>query len=192
VNIAGDTLALADDSTDGHRALADTVAKRKFEHGIDSTLATKPSDNVAMRFLKQRSRVRMHDVAQNQQSVLEAGLESFRHRLPDAIFLLVPVVAGILYLLYYRSGRYYAEHLVFALHVQSFAFIALSAMLLPSPWIVPLVLIWLAVYLFISMRAVYGEGRARTGAKFVVLTFSYSVALAAAMAILAVIVFLFG
>ncbi len=112
--------------------------------------------------------------------------------MPDAIFLLLPFVAIILYTLYHRSGRYYAEHLIFGLHVQSFAFIALLATLLPWAWVPPLTLLWLAVYLFMSMRTVYGEGRARTGAKFVVLTSSYGLALTAAMVVLAVIVFLFG
>ncbi len=170
----------------------DSVTKQRMLNKVEQALTSGPRDNTVMRYLKQRSLTRMHETMQNQQSVLRAARESFTHRLPDAIFLLLPFVAIILYALYHRSGRYYAEHLIFGLHVQSFAFIALLATLLPWSWVPPLALLWLAVYLFMSMRTVYGEGRARTGAKFVVLTSSYGLTLTAAMVVLAVIVFLFG
>ncbi|MGI8510170.1 MAG: DUF3667 domain-containing protein [Gemmatimonadaceae bacterium] len=172
--------------------LDDSVTKQRMQHKVEKALTAGPGDNAVVRYFKQRSLTRMHDAIQDQQSVMHAARESFTHRLPDAIFLLLPLVALILYALYHRSGRYYAEHLVFALHVQSFTFIALTATLLPWSWIAPLVWIWLAVYLFMSMRTVYDEGRTRTGAKFVVLTSSYGLALGAGMTVLAVIVFLFG
>jgi hypothetical protein len=88
-------------------------------------------------------------------------------------FLLLPVLAGLLEVFY--RGRWYAEHLVFGMHFQSFALLpsaliaavfgfvpgldsqGLAARAVTSAW-------WLilAAYLYLAMRRVYGGGRRRT------------------------------
>ena len=109
--------------------------------------------------------------------------QSFLHNLPRAMFLFLPLLAGVMMLLYWHPRHYYVEHLLFLLHNHSFAFLAvllagiLSA-LLPFAatligWVTTLYVAW---YLFRSMRVMYGQGRLRTVAKLGVLAFVYLVA----------------
>ena len=91
---------------------------------------------------------------------------------PYAIFLLMPLFAGLLKLLYLGSGRRYGEHLLFALHTNAFAFLMLGLILiLPDgiPLLGTALMLWLAVYLPTAMRQVYGGGRLLTGLRWIVL-----------------------
>ena len=98
---------------------------------------------------------------------------SFVRYMPNAVFLLLPVYTLILYLLYRKSGRFYAEHLIFTLHMHAFAFVVLIiALVLPS-WLDIIVPTWILVYLYMALRLVYGESGKRTALKFVALLFSY-------------------
>ena len=82
--------------------------------------------------------------------------------MPRALFVLLPVFAGILALFY--RGRHYPEHLYFAIHLHAFIFLALtvSEAAKLTPWL-PLaqiasvvVLLWIVVYTDIALRRVYG------------------------------------
>lgn len=91
---------------------------------------------------------------------------------PYAMFLLMPVFAALLKLLYLGSGRRYGEHLLFALHTNAFAFLMLSLVLiLPNgvPLVAPLLMLWLTFYLPTAMRKVYGGGRVLTALRWIVL-----------------------
>jgi len=91
---------------------------------------------------------------------------------PYALFLLMPVFAALLKLLYLGSGRRYGEHLLFALHTNAFAFLMLSLVLiLPNgvPLVAPLLMLWLTFYLPTAMRKVYGGGRVLTALRWIVL-----------------------
>lgn len=96
---------------------------------------------------------------------------------------MLPIFAGILKLVI-RSGRYYAEHLVFAIHYHAFAFFV-TAVLLPiselSPSF-PLTLGVLAclpiamfVYLVQALRRNYGHSLLRALSSGVALLVGYSV-----------------
>lgn len=102
----------------------------------------------------------------------DALTRAFFSYAPYAIFLLMPVFAALLKLLYLGSGRRYGEHLLFALHANAFAFLMLSLVLiLPDgiPLLGPLLMLWLAFYLPTAMRKVYGGGRIITGLRWIVL-----------------------
>lgn len=90
---------------------------------------------------------------------------------PYAIFLMMPMFALYLKLLYLGSGRRYGEHFLFALHSNGFAFLMLSLFILADGWgFVRLVLLaWLAFYLPTAMRRVYGGGRTATALRWIVL-----------------------
>ena len=98
---------------------------------------------------------------------------SFVRYMPNAVFLLLPVFTMILYLLYRKTGRFFAEHLIFTLHVHAFAFAVLTLSLLLPDWLDIVVPTWILVYLFLALRRVYGESRRRTALKFGALLFSY-------------------
>jgi hypothetical protein len=93
---------------------------------------------------------------------------------PYAVFALMPVFALYLKLLYFRSGRRYGEHLLFALHTNAFAYLMLAILLLlPDgiPFVGTLLFMWLAFYLPLAMRRVYGGGRFVTFVRWCVLMF---------------------
>lgn len=106
--------------------------------------------------------------------------EEMRHQMkrgfygyaPYALFLLMPVFALWLKLLYLGSGRRFGEHLLFALHTNAFAFAALSLVLLtPDPlWPIEAAIgLWLLAYLPMAMRRVYGGSIKATLARWVAL-----------------------
>jgi hypothetical protein len=111
------------------------------------------------------------------------------------MFLFLPVVALVLFALFGRTRRFYVEHLVLVLHVQSALFLLFSLALalgaLAARWrpVEPLagaatVAAWVygTWYVFRALRVVYGEARGATAAKFLVLGLAYLVLLGATLA----------
>jgi hypothetical protein len=93
---------------------------------------------------------------QRLQAELEALQGRFLRYLPYALFLLLPLFAALMQLVYRARRMHYAEHLVFALHLHAFWFTALwIAALAPAP-LDALLAAFLAVYALLAMRRVYG------------------------------------
>ena len=118
--------------------------------------------------------------------------EAFQHDLPDALFLLVPGLAFALWVLYRDEHRYFAEHLVFAMHFQGFAFAALTVGLLPIPLLDSITGLAIMAYLFLALRRVYGQGLALTTGKFAAIVVGYGISLALIMGAVAITAFLFA
>ena len=108
--------------------------------------------------------------------------EAFLHNLPRAMFVFLPLLAGIMMLLYWRPRRYYVEHLLLLVHNHAFVFLAVMLM-----WTLSLVLpplqywfgfalgVYFVWYMYRSMRLAYGQGRALSSGKLVLLGFFYLV-----------------
>ena len=109
--------------------------------------------------------------------------------LPTALFAFLPVLAFVLKVLYALSGRYYVEHLLFIVHYQSFVFLVLTLQVLLGrlvdlvrafDWLADLgyvvVVFYIPVYLFRSLRRVYRQKLLVTFAKFVALSVAYFLA----------------
>jgi hypothetical protein len=97
---------------------------------------------------------------------------AFGSYVPYAVFLMMPLFAFYLKILYLGSGRRYGEYLLFALHVNAFAFLALTLLMLVPDLlgIVSFVLwLWLLLYTPVAMRRVYGGSRLVTGVRWLVL-----------------------
>lgn len=81
----------------------------------------------------------------------------------SAMFVLVPVIAALLWARYRRARRTFSEHLIFALHLQAFAYAAsLAAVWSPLSWFGAvrwLVLSWIAGYGYLAIRRVYDATR---------------------------------
>ncbi len=107
------------------------------------------------------------------QQAIELFRASFIRYMPNAVFLLLPVFTLILYLLYRKSGRFFAEHLIFTLHIHAFAFVVLILGLILPDWLDVIVPIWILVYLYKALGVVYEEPRGKTLGKFVALLFIY-------------------
>ena len=125
--------------------------------------------------------------AEKKSEILNHGFLGY---LPYMLIGTLPLFACYLQLIYRGGGRHYGEHLVFALHANSAAFLVSSVMLvvpgsalwllaclhqhlleLISPWdcvqLAPA--LYLLASLPLAMRRVYGGGRAATGVRWLVL-----------------------
>jgi hypothetical protein len=107
-------------------------------------------------------------------------LGNFMHNLPRAMFLFLPLLAGVMMLIYWRPRHYYVEHLLFLVHNHAFAFLAilfagLLGTLLPAAaaFIGPITVLYIAWYLYRAMRVMYAQGKLRTGAKLAFLGIVY-------------------
>jgi hypothetical protein len=102
-------------------------------------------------------------------------ISGFLGRIPQVMFLLLPIFAAILMVLYAGSGRFYVEHFVFALHVHASAFVIFLAMiaLVHVPEVGTALLLWLMLYVYLAMKKVYRQGWFLTGLKYTVLGLAY-------------------
>ena len=100
--------------------------------------------------------------------------------LPIAMFFLLPLYALILAAFYIRKKRFFVEHLVFAIHVQTFVFMAYTvSMLLPEAgpiaWVALICVLIPYPYFVIALRRYYGDGWVWTVAKSIGVLTLYSV-----------------
>ncbi|MDH3273278.1 MAG: DUF4286 family protein [Gammaproteobacteria bacterium] len=124
----------------------------------------------------------------------KAFVDKLVDNIPAALIVLLPLMALVLKALYPLSKRYYVEHLLFFVHFHAFFFLILTlqillmriSTMLVIPEAIPIVTVvvtsfYVPVYLFKSMRQVYGQGWFVSLLKFVVLVFSYLIGFFATM-----------
>lgn len=98
---------------------------------------------------------------------------------PTVMFILLPIFALALKVLYVRRGRYYAEHFVFLLHTHAFIFAIFSMLLLLREfhwlrwWVVTGLLGWTVAYVYLAMKRVYGQSWLKTFVKYWILGWTY-------------------
>ncbi|MEN0003051.1 MAG: DUF3667 domain-containing protein [Bacteroidota bacterium] len=114
------------------------------------------------------------------------------------VLLMMPMLALILKLLYWRRDRYFVEHLVFSFHYHAFAFVVASIVFLSfgymrnldmdTEWI-PIVVgsLWVIIYQYKAMRYVYQQGRIKTFIKYNLLNIFYPFIFAAFLVITVII-----
>ena len=114
----------------------------------------------------------------------------FIDRLSKSLIILVPIVALLLQLLYWKPR--YVAHLVFSLHLHSFAFLILVVGALADLSLGfmgfdagsmgnNVATLAILIYAFLALRRVYAEGRLITMLKLVVLSIGYALALIVTM-----------
>ncbi len=108
------------------------------------------------------------------------------------MFIFLPLIAAVIYVLYLGSGRYYVEHLLFVVHYHAFFFlggIAIVLLELLATWtkgtiagtafnaangvMTFLFVLYIPYYLYRAMRRVYGQGRFVTLVKYSMLGVAY-------------------
>lgn len=111
-------------------------------------------------------------------------------KLPQLMFVLLPLFAALLKIMFIFSKRLYLEHLTVALHSHSFIFFSILLVELldlaqsyskdsyviiadVSAFLVTILLIWIPIYLFIMQKRVYKQGNLLTLIKFSVIGVSY-------------------
>ena len=105
--------------------------------------------------------------------------------IPKMMFIFLPLIAVVMFVLYLGSGRYYVEHLLFFVHFHAFFFlcgIAILALERSSAMLVDtlvgsglktveniltaVLMFYVPYYLYRAMRRVYGQGRVVTLVKY--------------------------
>ena len=106
--------------------------------------------------------------------------------LPAAMFFVLPLYALMLKVFYVRRRRYYAEHLVFSMHIHTTVFMVFGVMLLTPDgwpeWLDSVPMLALLVYYFIALKRFYKSGVMMTLLAFFLLMILYSLLLAATLA----------
>ena len=98
------------------------------------------------------------------------------HTASKMVFLLIPVFALLLKLLYIHQKHLYFEHLIFSLHVHAFIFLLLILNLLTAYFfsVNNMVIVLIAViYSFFAVKKQYGQSIRKTLLKFSLLSLSY-------------------
>ncbi len=117
--------------------------------------------------------------------------ERFLSHWGTAMFLLVPIFALLTMLVHAGRGLRYTEHLVYALHVHSFWFLAIAASLVPVAGSA-LVLVAMPVHGYAAARRVYGGGWLGTVLRALLVAMLYGIVLAVAMGVVALWSFFFN
>jgi hypothetical protein len=178
---AGQRYGVSDNSRlftdDGDSTLAQYTAKQ-------ATKAPKDRDNFFERTLTTSFLQYNEKYGHNAKEQFE---EDIQHNIPKMMFVMLPLFALILGLSFYKSRKFYVEHLIFAFHFHCFFFLFAGIMMLiampfPVGGVVDQCVNLVAVlystwYLYRALRVVYHRSRVRTITKEIGLAFSYAICL---------------
>lgn len=125
-------------------------------------------------------------------------LEAMISKMPQIMFVLLPLFAMLLKIMYVFSKRLYLEHLTVALHSHSFIFFSILLIEITGflsdvsasnnvPWLSDLLstiqvclLLWIPIYLYIMQKRIYQQGYFFTTVKYVVVGFIYTMMISTA------------
>ncbi len=115
--------------------------------------------------------------------------------LPYMMLCCIPLFALVLKILYLRRHIFYIDHLIYALHIHTFAYTGIMLIVLATieltrvtpgaiaGWIIALLWIAFVVQIFLSIRRVYRQGWFISIFKFFFGGFVYLIVLVAALAV---------
>ena len=119
------------------------------------------------------------------------------HNTPKMMFLLLPIFALILSVTFWKSKKFYVEHLIYAFHLHCFLFLFLAIVMLLeiivpgswklTGWINFLTTIYIIWYIYRSLRVVYHRNKFRTITKMIGISFIYFFMASMCMGLLVVI-----
>ena len=113
---------------------------------------------------------------------IELMQERFVGNLGAAMFVMLPGFALWMKLVYLGRRMRYTEHLVFALHLHAFWFVALALMLPGMGWLIGLAVLAIPIYALRAMKRVYGGRFWPRLLRAVLVSMLYGVTLALVMA----------
>ncbi len=134
-----------------------------------------------------KKKIRLRVIELNQRNQKDPGgmwrdlFNNYTHNIPKVLFISLPVFALILKLLYVRRRQfYYVDHGIFSVHLYIFTFLILLLYFgvreLRSDmgwnwlkWMEALILFYPFFYYYKAMRRFYGQGRAKTILKYILL-----------------------
>jgi Protein of unknown function (DUF3667) len=151
----------------------------------------KPPSEGFEKWLEQRAKEKMGEHG----SKMALFIATLFSNLPYMMLCCIPLFALVLKVLYLRKRIFYIDHLVYALHIHSFAYLAIMLIVLITiglnrsipgtfaGWTIAALWIAFAVQVFLSIRRVYQQGWFFTVFKFFLGGFAYLIVLTVALAI---------
>ena len=151
----------------------------------------KPASNEFEKWLEQRAKEKMGEHG----SKMALFIATLFSNLPYMMLCCIPLFALVLKVLYVRKRVFYIDHLVYALHIHSFAYLAIMLIVLITiglnrsipgafaGWIIAALWITFATQIFLSIRRVYRQRWFFTVFKFFLGGFAYLIVLSLALAI---------
>lgn len=169
-----------DEDDDEHQA-ADPVANTN-EREIWRNCVRQPEQCSRFEHLMARAMLKSTDP----QTSLQLIFKQMLGMAPYAIFMMLPLFAGLLKLVYWRRGMAYGAHVVFSLHVHAYWFLAgLLVLWLPNPF--SGLLMWsMPVHAVLAMKRVYAGSWPATLGRAALVSVLYGLLLAAGTLALAV------
>jgi len=150
----------------------------------------KPPSDKFEKWLEQRAKEKMGEHG----SKMALFIATLFSNLPYMMLCCIPLFALVLKVLYVRKRVFYIDHLVYALHIHSFAYLAIMLIVLITlglnrsipgafaGWIIAALWITFAAQIFLSIRRVYRQGWFFTVFKFFLGGFAYLIVLTLALA----------
>jgi len=108
-------------------------------------------------WLCQRLQRRLDVDAKGLQREVTQLSERFLANMGAAVFAMLPLFALWLKMVYWNRHMRYTEHLVFALHLHTFWFVAIAFMLSGQNVVIGLAFLAMPVYALMAMKRVYGD-----------------------------------
>ncbi|PYK71517.1 MAG: hypothetical protein DME44_07645, partial [Verrucomicrobia bacterium] len=151
----------------------------------------KPPSDKFEKWLEQRAKEKMGEHG----SKMALFIATLFSNLPYMMLCCIPLFAFVLKVLYVRKHIFYIDHLVYALHIHSFAYLAIMLIVLITiglnrsipgtfaGWIIAALWIAFATQIFLSIRRVYRQGWFFTVFKFFLGGFGYFIVLTVALAV---------
>jgi hypothetical protein len=146
--------------------------------------------NPIEKWLRERAKEKIGEHGTNAQLFLMTLFSN----LPYMMLCCIPLFAFVLKILYIRKNIFYIDHLVYALHIHSFAYLCIISIVLATMglfrsvpgtlagWIVGVLWFVFAVQIFLSIRRVYRQGWFFSIFKFLVGGLIYYIVLVLALA----------
>lgn len=180
--------AMKDLPPEAREKVDQSLKKASERHQIfQADMGDKPND--AGKWFQQRAREKFGEHGSNMQLFL-VGLIS---NLPYMMFACIPLFALVLKILYIRRRIFYIDHLVYAFHIHSFAYLIITLNVLATiglyrvvpellaNWIVALLWTTFGIQILLSIRRVYRQGWFFSVFKFLLGGFVYLFVLSSAL-----------
>jgi hypothetical protein len=171
--------------TDKERQEYGKIGERPFVV-FDQAKSTTPFE----RWIEARAKEKMGE----QGTKMGLFISTLFSNLPYMMLCCIPLFAFVLKILYIRRHIFYIDHLIYALHIHTFAYTGIMLIVLatiglnrviPGPiagWIIALLWIAFVVQIFLSIRRVYRQGWFISIIKFFAGGFVYLMVISAALA----------
>jgi hypothetical protein len=169
----------------------DSVVTIQQYDSVQNTLKPEDRDNVFRSWFRRKVIKKMDRSRNNPAAITKALNNKFYSNIPQLVFLLMPVVALLLKLLYYKKKIYLIDHLICSLNLHCFVFLFLI-LLTPLDFVdielvndieILLFLAIIIVYITVALRNVYNQSWAKTIIKVFAILVLYTILISVSLII---------